>query len=132
MTTLEIKIANSSSVTYITLNYLQSLNLQKMVSIYWRLKDSCFHILAFVHCFGQQKLTYPIVSLMLVSTVVLWKQEFMENSYWNRKIKEKLEKIAHFLLAKHYIIIVMHLTYEWFVFLFLIHIYFYTSPFANN
>jgi len=62
----------------------------------------------FVLFFGQQKLTYPIVSLMIVSTVVLWKQEFMENSYWNRKIMEKSDlskgissKLAAIFLVLH-------------------------------
>lgn len=57
--------------------------------------------------FGNKK-TYPIVSLMIVSTVVLWKQEFMENSYWNRKIMEKSDlskgissKLAAIFLVLH-------------------------------
>lgn len=57
--------------------------------------------------FGNKK-TYPIVSLMIVSIVVLWKQEFMENSYWNRKIMEKSDlskgissKLAAIFLVLH-------------------------------
>lgn len=45
---------------------------------------------------------------MIVSTVVLWKQEFMENSYWNRKIMEKSDlskgissKLAAIFLVLH-------------------------------